>query len=331
MSKFRFVSAAALALSSSFVAGCGDSEGGKGSLRIIADREEFLTDGLLAGEGVVNIRDGWDVTFDHYLVALGEVALRSSSGKQIESEYVTVVDLTAVPAAGEELWVMEDIPAGRWDFFFETPRAGAGTQRHSAVNQELFQRMVDERLTYAIRGTLTQAGGVSCPPRALATIPEGAAPVRQNRTGDDCYENPSVVFDFGVELDTLYGPCEVDHLPGVVITRDVTESVALTIHGDHIFFNGFPEGSEGGVLRLAQWIADADLDLDGVVTEEELHDIPMSSVAEFDDRYSAGGSPLELHDLWDYVQAQLKTQGHYQGEGECAIDGAEDDHGHSHD
>jgi hypothetical protein len=30
--------------------------------------------------------------------------------------------------------------------------------------------------------------------------------------------------------------------------------------------------------------------------------------------------------MYDYVSAQLKTQGHFRGEGECAIDGAEHEH-----
>ena len=52
----------------------------------------------------------------------------------------------------------------------------------------------------------------------------------------------------------------------------------------------------------------------------------------FDDRYQLGGSPITpLNDMYDYLSAQLKTQGHFQGEGECPVDGVEHDHGHDHD
>jgi hypothetical protein len=30
--------------------------------------------------------------------------------------------------------------------------------------------------------------------------------------------------------------------------------------------------------------------------------------------------------MYDYVIGQLKTQGHFQGEGECPVDGVEHDH-----
>jgi len=103
--------------------------------------------------------------------------------------------------------------------------------------------------------------------------------------------------------------------------------VAATIHGDHIFFNGFPESGEGGVMRLAQWLADCDLNLDGEVTREELEMIAPADLPEIDTRFQLGGSPITpLLEMWDYVTAQLKTQGHFQGEGECAFDGMA--HGH---
>ena len=85
-----------------------------------------------------------------------------------------------------------------------------------------------------------------------------------------------------------------------------------------MFFNGFPEGTEGGVVRLAQWLADCDLNLDGTVSQSELQSIAPSDLAEIDDRFQLGGSPISpLNTMLDYITAQLKTQGHYQGEGEC--------------
>ena len=70
-------------------------------------------------------------------------------------------------------------------------------------------------------------------------------------------------------------------VPGVSVTADSTQTSALTLHGDHLFFNGFPEGDEGGVMRLAQWIADCDLNLDGTVTNDELQAACAFSIACF--------------------------------------------------
>jgi hypothetical protein len=151
----------------------------------------------------------------------------------------------------------------------------------------------------------------------------------ENAGGDTCYANAEISFDFGVSAETHFGPCEIDGVPGVSIAAGSTQTVAATIHGDHLFFNGFPEGDEGGIVRLAQWLADSDLDLDGSVTREELESISPAELAELDPAlYDLGGSPISpVEDMWTYVRAQLKTQGHMDGEGECPVDGiAHEDH-----
>jgi hypothetical protein len=58
-----------------------------------------------------------------------------------------------------------------------------------------------------------------------------------------------------------------------------------------------------------------------------LDEIAPSALAQIDDRFQLGGSPLALDasaTMWTYVTAQLKTQGHLEGEGECQIDGRDD-------
>lgn len=64
------------------------------------------------------------------------------------------------------------------------------------------------------------------------------------------------------------------------------------------------------------------MNLDAVVTREELEAIAPSDLYELDDRYQLGGSPITpLETIADYVAAQPETQGHFQGEGECAWKG----------
>ena len=189
--------------------------------------------------------------------------------------------------------------------------------------------MVANDWTYLIEGTLESASGQSCPPAALAT-PGAATPNGNLSGGNPCYDAPAVSFVVGANADTHYGPCKVDEVPGFAVTANGTTTVAMTLHGDHIFFNGFPEGSEGGVTRLAQWLADCDLDLDGTVTAAELQAIMPAQLPEIDERFQLGGSPitpLDTMSMYTYFRAQLKTQGHFQGEGECPVDGV----GHTHD
>jgi hypothetical protein len=307
---------------------CGDDEAGTGSLSVLLEPEDTITAGIEAGDQGESIADGWSVSFDKYIVTIGDIDVHFATDESVGAEAGEVfsVDLAQIETSGLALWSLDGLREGRWEISFATPGAGHGAARHESVADSDFEDMVASDWTYFIDGRLSKADGESCPPAALATV--GSQLPTGNSSGDnDCYSAPELRFTFGAAAETLFGPCEIDELPGFAIAADQTQSVALTIHGDHLFFNGFPTGSEGGVMRLAQWWADCDLDLDGTVTAEELEAITLSDLPELDsERYQLGGSPIEIHNMYDYVVAQLKTQGHFQGEGECALDGAAHTH-----
>ena len=312
------------------VAGCGsEDEAGSGSLTVLLESEDVIIEGLEPGDGTENIRDGWAVGFDKFIATIGDIDVHYSTDESVEAEAgdVFVVDLTKIPAAGLALWTLDGLRAGRWEFNFRTPGAGDGSTRHDSVAQADYDEMVASDWTYLIDGVLTKADGQSCPPAALAT-PGSKTPNGNMSGGNACYDAPTVRFTFGATAETSFGPCEIDEVPGFAISAGGTQTVAATIHGDHLFFNGFPEGAEGGVTRLAQWLADCDLNLDGTVTRAELEAITPSQLPELDERYQLGGSLITpLNNMYDYVISQLKTQGHFQGEGECPFDGVEHGHG----
>jgi hypothetical protein len=311
-------------------AGCGgDDEFGTGSLTVLLEAEDVIVDGLEPGEDSENMRDGWAARFDRYIATVGDIDVHLSTDESVEAEAdeAFVVDMTEVPAAGLSLWSLEGLREGRWEFNYATPGAGDGSTRHDSVTPADYDDMVANDWTYFIDGELTKADGQSCPPAALASVPEGKAPNGNTSGNNNCYNAPTVRFTFGATAETSFGPCEIDEVPGFAIAADRTQTVAATLHGDHLFFNGFPEGDEGGTQRLAQWLADCDLNLDGTVTQEELEAIAPSQLPEIDERYQLGGSPITpLNNMYDYVIAQLKTQGHFQGEGECPFDGMAHDH-----
>jgi hypothetical protein len=305
------------------LAACGDSSS-TGDVTFLLQAEDSITEGLSAGEGDESITDGWDVTFDRYALAIGEIELgfATDASRSASAEDVFVVDLVTVPPSGLSLWSVEGLRTGRWEVSYVTAHAGEGT-RHESVPEDAFQRMVTEECTYLIEGRLSKADGRSCPPSSLATPPEGITPDEEG-----CFPASEVAFSFCVDAETVFGPCQSEDGPSGVAVTEGTSAAALTIHGDHLFFNGFPEGEEGGVVRLAQWLADADLDLDGTVTRAELEALEPSDLAELDSRYdlSSPFDDLPLTDMWTYVRAQLKTQGHFQGEGECPFDGLAHEH-----
>src|SRR5690606_21107986 len=95
---------------------------------------------------------------------------------------------------------------------------------------------------------------------------------------------------------------------------------------EHILYNAFGEGARTIRLR-AQFLANADLDLDGVVTTEELELTDRSAfeelftngteLASFSEEYSLSGALVPIDTAADYVRAHLMTQGHLDGEHEC--------------
>jgi hypothetical protein len=294
-----------------------------GDLEVILEAEETITDGIAAGTGEEDMRDGWAVEFERFIVSVGNVTVHDARDASVKKSDPAsfVVDLATLPSTGTPLWHIDGLGSGRWTFGYAIGRS-TDVQRHSSVDRATFNDFTDEKLTYLVEGSLSQKKGVSCPPPDLASVGSAEAS-EQNGGGVDCYSNPSITFSFHVPAAVKFGPCERDGSEGFAITSGQTRTVAITIHGDHAFFNGFPEGSEANVLRLAQWLADSDLNLDGEVTQAELEAISPSDLWQLDpDRYQLGGSPISpLKTMWDYYRAQLMTQGHFQGEGECEIGG----------
>jgi hypothetical protein len=278
--------------------GCGNSSG-TGTAQVKLGAEQTITDGLQPGSELENIVDGWRVQFDKYIVAIGDVHIeRTEAEVDVHDETVWVVDLKQLPPGGLELTRFENIKADRWDYFgYRTPHA-EGAQRHDSVSQSDFDEMAENDWTYLIKGTLSNPEGESCPP------------------GGECTSNTEISFRFGAHAEAEYRNCSAEEgLPGFAVTKGGTTAVEATLHGDHIFFDAFPTGAEV-IERRAQWLANADTDADGEVTRQELQALDPAELFP-SDTYNLGGSPLELTSAWDYIPAQLTTQGHFQGEGGC--------------
>lgn len=321
------ISLGLLTLGALSVLGCAP---GSGDLAVRVKPEITIKSGVVAGRGSENMRDGWSATFDKYVVALGPVFVSklTDTSQTEESHKTFAVDLKRVPENGAELWKISGLEEGRWNLGFELSSGAHDAERHSTVTKEDFQRLVKEDLTYLIEGSISKEGGLSCPPKALVEA-SNRAPAGQSPDGSDCYEAETVAFSFAVRAPTVFDACELDGLPGVAIGSGSVRTTSITLHGDHMFFNGFPVGDEGSVRRLAQWIADCDLNLDGVVSEAELKKIPLGALAAIDpDVYQLGGSPIELETAYDFLRGALKTQGHLESEGECRVDGVAHDHDH---
>lgn len=282
--------------------GCDNSTtAATGSLVLAVQAEDTITGGLAAGTGEEDIVDGWNITFDRYITAVGHVVLTPvAGGTTYTEERILVLDLTTVPETGHELATESSIPEGRYTFEYENAVVTSDLERDDSVSQADFDRMVTEGCSFLIVGTAAAEDG--------------------SRTID---------FDFCLDADAVYDCYSMEGVEGLVIAPS-TNTAFLTIHGDHMFFNGFPEGDEGSVVRRAGWLALVDdaTGADGSLTNDDLDGTAVSLLPT--DEYALSGAPtIDGHavtTMLDYVRAQVSTQGHLNGEGECLTSGV----GHEH-
>jgi hypothetical protein len=119
-------------------------------------------------------------------------------------------------------------------------------------------------------------------------------------------EGQAVDFDWAFSTDTLY-LCEPEDLTIPAGGEGVTE---LTVHGDHLFYDALEDPD--AELR-GRALVEADADLDGAVTLDELAMVPVAELG-----YRVG-SRSEVTDLGAFVAALTRTLGHVDGEGHCQI------------
>ena len=94
-----------------WLGGCGESSG---RVQIFVEPEDTIPDGLEPGTGEENIQDGWAVTYQKFLVAVGNVrASRSGGSDRLTEPKVYVVDLKNVPAGGLVIATFEVLAAER--------------------------------------------------------------------------------------------------------------------------------------------------------------------------------------------------------------------------
>lgn len=123
--------------------------------------------------------------------------------------------------------------------------------------------------------------------------------------GEISCPSASVVVDWAFATSAQH-ECEPDDLAIPAGGVDTTES---TLHADHLFYNSLAEHSE----VLGEPIVQADADGDGQVTREELAAVSLADLG-----YSVG-SFTGIYDLDAFLEVQMTTLGHVDGEGHCSI------------
>ena len=304
MNTIRLIPAVAITFGLMSTVGCGDdgSTADVGAVQVFTEPEDSIPEGLDPGDGEENIADGWTVRYDRFLVTIGNVrAARSDASETLAEPAVYVLDLRNAPAGGYIIAEFAEASAVRWDRFgFDLPNAGAGARALAPTTEADAAFMIAEGYSIYFEGTLSKADGESCPPG-----------------GGPCVPAPEVRFAWGLSAGTSFDDCaSEDGAPGFAIPSGGTVQVKPTIHGDHWFFSSITAGEEI-TKRYAQYIADSDLDQDGETTLDELRMTQASDVFPSPKYNLAGALGGPVMSAYDYLLAQARTLGDYQGDGEC--------------
>lgn len=255
------------------VMGCDDEEtaAGDGTLAVSIYGEEFIEDGIPAGEAGCDgcVEDGWAVTFERFLVV------------------VTAVEVDGAGAANDTTPRVFDLA---------TPSSGAG--------QAVVTLPVPEGHYHRLAYTLAPAPST---PQGDADDVAAVDGLAIRVVGQAVRGDTTVRFDWGFDQPTRYVDCEID----ARVADGEPGRAQLTIHADHLLYDDLVSEEPRVVFDL---IAASDADGDGVVTQAELEGRDIGGEV----RYQVGDADVD--DLWGFVEAQVATLGHIDGEGHCDVE-----------
>ncbi|MDX2087406.1 MAG: hypothetical protein SFX73_06140 [Kofleriaceae bacterium] len=258
-----------------FLAACGE---GSGTLVSTVYGEEFIEEGIPSNV----FEDGWAVSFDKFLVSIGNVAGKAGEGgDEVGDPAFHVVDISqASGGEGFEL-ASVDAPGGYYDHYgYQLVSIATATALN--VDEADVTAMKNAGYSIWVKGSATK-GGVT------------------------------KTFDWGFAFKYTFAHCD---LGGAV---DGNALVAqATIHADHLFYDDAVSDEPNVAFQL---IADADgaagAAADGAITMDELAAVDIRG----EERYQVGSlehpSGEAITNLRRYIEVQSITLGHINGEGHC--------------
>ena len=277
---------------------------GIGTVQVFVEAEDTIPEGLQPGDGEEQVIDGWTVRYDKFLVVIGDfTAARSDDSNDVlAGPEPVVVDLLNLPAGGLVLAEFTEVSAVRWDqVAYSLADANPKTRAADGTAAADLDLMTKNGWSLYIAGEISKPDGQSCSPT----------------TPGDCAPATAVRFAWGLAAGTRFADCAPPSGGlGFAVPAGGTVQVKPTVHGDHWFFTNITQGAEV-THRRAQWIADADLDRDRETTLAELAQVPAAAVFPAELDYNLSGALIPIVTARDYLEAQARTLGDFQGEGEC--------------
>ncbi|MCC6217571.1 MAG: hypothetical protein IT376_22120 [Polyangiaceae bacterium] len=280
--RLDLLAALVAALTASPACGPTDADAGEGTARFQIWGEEYIEQGVPADV----FEDGWRVTFSKFILVVGDVTIADAAGALgggIPGAQVLDLVRPGPHVLGEAI----RLPAQPWPRVgYSIPRVPAASALHATAS-EADRAALDGRHAVHVEATATGPAG------------------EQRR------------FSWSFDRGTRYRDCvqvlETSERAGIVVANGGSESVELTIHGDHFFYDDL--AAETARVRF-QPIADADADGDGEVTQAELAAVRLVDLPP--GTYGTGAADVD--DLGAFIAAQVATLGHFRGEGHCVAE-----------
>lgn len=212
---------------------------GEGALEVKIWGEAFIEAQIPADVFV----DGWTLTYESFLVSVGEVRLAGQgAGVGAEDAQFRIFDL-ARPSGGAGFRVTEaTVPAGAYDDLGYAIAPSADAVAGDASDADV-QRMRDGGLSIYVAGRAERAGVVK-------------------------------TFAWGFTTATRYEGCRST----AVVGDGGAATSQITVHGDHLFYDDLFASAPDVTFDL---FAAADADGDGEITRAELEAVDIRPLANY--------------------------------------------------
>lgn len=274
--------AAALALAlASGIAGCG-GEAGTGDVKFTSWGEDYIEKQIPAAD----FADGWSIHYTKFLVVIGAIRI-ADEADQLAGEMKGTKLVNHVSPGVKEIYTWKGLEAKAWTkVSYQIRPAASDTEASAGATADDLAMMKTNNLSVYVEAEATK--------------------------GD-----AKKIYRWGFGVPTAYVDCKGDKdgkdTSGVIVTNGGVDTVELTIHGDHLYYDDLQSPN---AKRRFDAIADADKDMDGTITLDELTAEKLVAIDPMKGAYGTGAAS-DINDLGAYVRALSRTVGHFRGEGEC--------------
>jgi hypothetical protein len=259
--------------------------------------EEFIEQGIPAGDGTTGFVDGWSLKYTKFLVNYHAITVADAAGNVVATlDQSRFVDNTKIGV--KALVTFPNLTAKAYTQVSYEIKTAVANAIVVAGDPADLARMVSKGYAFYAEGTATKVNP------ADATKPF------------------TKTFHWGFKTQTSYTNCHSAEENGIstegaVITNNQTDESQLTTHGDHLYYDSLQSGDNAKPTRIRfneKAAADdvAPGNADGEITLQELCKANIDPTI-----YNTSGLPGAT--IGDFVISLARTIGHYRGEGECTI------------